>query len=108
MNTIISTSAEHAVGLEPGGPREDEHGLDVEQDEEQGEDVVADLALGPAEAHRVDARLVGEVLLRLPGGPDSEPRASTPPRSATATPPKIATVRYARRNSDTAAESSER
>ena len=38
---------EDAVALQPRRPREDEHGLDVEHDEEQGEHVVADLALGP-------------------------------------------------------------
>src|SRR5262245_43088115 len=35
--------AEGAVGLEAGGPREDEHGFDVEHHEEEGEDVVPDL-----------------------------------------------------------------
>ena len=65
MKTPISTRPNDAVGLEPGGPREDEHRLDVEHDEQQGEDVVADLALGPARADRVDAALVGEVLLLL-------------------------------------------
>src|SRR4051794_20604983 len=34
---------EHVVGLEPGRPREDEHGLDVEEHEQDREDVVADL-----------------------------------------------------------------
>src|SRR3569623_3845820 len=62
--------AEPAVGLEPGGPREDEHRLDVEHDEQDGEDEVADLRLGPADATRVDAALVVQVLLRLgPHGP---------------------------------------
>src|SRR3954454_2187409 len=59
---------EHVVGLEVDGPREDEHGLDVEQHEEQGEDVVADLALGPAGADRVDPGLIGDVLLGLRTG----------------------------------------
>ena len=72
-----------AVGLEPGGPREDEHRLDVEQHEEQGEDVVADLALRPAVAHGIDAALVGEVLLLLgPDGPEDarRGRGASPPR----------------------------
>src|SRR3712207_3019806 len=47
--------AEPLVGLDPGGEREDEHRLDVEHHEEEGEDVVADLALAPSGAHRVDA-----------------------------------------------------
>src|SRR5690606_17199492 len=61
--------AEHPVGLEAGRPREDEQGLDVEHDEEQGEDVVAHLALGPGGADGVRARLVADVLalLRPPG-----------------------------------------
>src|SRR5256714_1536595 len=45
-------------------PGEKEHRLDVEDDEEQAEEVVPDLGLGPAAAHRIDAALVGEVLLR--------------------------------------------
>src|SRR4051794_24617868 len=66
--------AEDVVGLQLDGPREDEHGLDVEQDEEQGEDVVTDLALGPTEPYGIDARLVIEVLLGLdPGRPDEAP-----------------------------------
>src|SRR3546814_5583398 len=48
--------AEHLVLLEPGRPREDEDRLDVEHDEHQGEDVVADLALRPHVADRIDAR----------------------------------------------------
>src|SRR5688572_10191398 len=36
---------EDVVRLQPGGPREDEDRLDVEHHEEQGEDVVPDLAL---------------------------------------------------------------
>ena len=65
---------EGAVGLEPGGPREDEHGLHVEHDEEQGEDVVADLALGPPAADGVDAALIRDVFLRLrAAGTDETP-----------------------------------
>ena len=56
----ISTRPNAAVPLELGGPREDEHRFHVEHHEEQGEDVVADLALRPAVAHRVDAALVGD------------------------------------------------
>src|SRR3954447_14970846 len=57
--------AEDVVDLESRGPRKDEHCLHVEQHEQDGEDVVADLALRPSEAHRVDTRLVVEVLRRL-------------------------------------------
>ena len=56
MKIAISIDAEPPVGVDPGGEREDEHRLDVEHHEEQGEDVVADLALAPAGAHRIDAR----------------------------------------------------
>src|SRR5437763_15083289 len=63
--------AEHVVDLEPSGPWKDEDGLHVEQHEQHGEDVVADLALGPPEADGIDARLVVEVLRGLrSGGPD--------------------------------------
>src|SRR5687767_5080990 len=48
--------AEPLVGLDPRGEGEDEHRLHVEHHEQQGEDVVADLALTPSGAHRVDAR----------------------------------------------------
>src|SRR5688500_18154583 len=41
--------AEDVVDLQARGPGEDEDGFDVEHDEEQGEDVVADLALAPTE-----------------------------------------------------------
>ena len=58
--------AEDAERLEAHGPREDEDGLDVEHHEEQGEDVVADLALGDQpRADGVHAALVVDVLLRL-------------------------------------------
>src|SRR5262245_43541220 len=57
------------VALELRGPREDEDSLDVEQDEEKRKDVVPDLALRPAIADRIDAALIGDVLLRKrPGG----------------------------------------
>src|SRR3954466_14888512 len=55
---------ESAISLETGRPREDEDGLDVEEHEQQGEDVVTDLALRPPVADRVDAALVRDVLLR--------------------------------------------
>ena len=45
MKTIISTSAERAERLELDRPREDEHGLDVEHDEQQRVHVVADVRL---------------------------------------------------------------
>ena len=48
--------AEACVALELGGPGEHEHGFHVEHHEQQGEDVVADLALRPAVAHRVRRR----------------------------------------------------
>ena len=60
--------AEDAVGLEPGGPREDEHGLDVEHHEEQGEDVVADLACDQPVPTGSTPRLVGQVLAVLAPG----------------------------------------
>src|SRR5688572_18212714 len=54
--------AEPPVGLGARGEREDEHRLHVEHDEEEGEDVVADLALTPAGPHRIHAGLVVDVL----------------------------------------------
>src|SRR6056297_3590838 len=60
---------EGAVPLDVRGPREEEHRFHVEDDEQQREDVVADLALRPAHAHRVDTRLVGDALVVVgPGG----------------------------------------
>src|SRR5581483_1498451 len=56
---------EDVVHLEADGPGEDEHRFDVEHDEQQGEDVVADLALRPPEPHGIDAGLVIQVLLGL-------------------------------------------
>src|SRR4051812_26324991 len=55
---------EAGVAFELRRPREDEHGLDVEDDEQQREDVVPDLALRPTFADRIDATLVGRQLLR--------------------------------------------
>src|SRR3954447_17922066 len=68
---------EAGVALELRGPREDEHGLDVEDHEHQGEHVVADLALRPAVTNRVDTalvrgRLVGRRLHRPDEGGDAE------------------------------------
>src|SRR6478736_3125328 len=54
---------EAGVALELRGPGEDEHGLDVEDHEHQGEHVVADLALRPALTDRVDAALVRDHLV---------------------------------------------
>src|SRR5215203_644178 len=54
---------EARVPLELSRPREDEDRFDVENHEEQGKDVVADLALRPSLAHRIDAALVGDQLL---------------------------------------------
>src|SRR5436309_15933472 len=47
--------------VEDHRPGEEEDRLDVEDDEEQPEEVVPDLGLRPAAAHRVDATLVGDV-----------------------------------------------
>src|SRR3954470_16248993 len=55
--------AEAGVPLELRRPRKDEHCLHVEHDEEQREDVVADLALRPSLTHWVDAALVCGQLL---------------------------------------------
>src|ERR1700704_6713705 len=49
--------------VEDDCPGEEEDRLDVEDDEEQAEEVVPDLGLGPAAADGIDAALVGEVLL---------------------------------------------
>src|SRR3954466_11953219 len=57
--------AEDVVDLEADGPGEDEHGLDVEQHEQDREDVVAALTLRPAVTDRIDSGLVVEVLARL-------------------------------------------
>src|SRR5438067_2813291 len=66
--------AEDVVDLEADGPGEDEDGLDVEQHEQDREDVVADLALRPTVADRIDTRLVVEVLPGLrAGGADEAP-----------------------------------
>jgi hypothetical protein len=58
---------EGAERLEPDRPREDEHGLDVEDQEQQGEDVVADLGLAPPLTDRVDAALVGRLAFTADG-----------------------------------------
>src|SRR4051812_1022139 len=66
--------SEHVVDLEADGPGEDEDSLHVEQHEQHGEDVVADLALRPSGAHRVDPGLVVQVLVRLgASGADEAP-----------------------------------
>src|SRR4029079_348272 len=54
---------EAGIPLELRRPRKDEHCLHVEHDEQQGEDVVTDLALGPTLTDRVDAALVRGQLL---------------------------------------------
>src|SRR3989304_1045069 len=59
---------QHGVQLEltvGDGPREKEHRFDVEDDEDQGEDVVLDLELDPGVADRFDATLVSRVLRRI-------------------------------------------
>src|SRR3546814_18268471 len=81
--------AEHLVLLEPGRPREDEDRLDVEHDEHQGDDVVADLALRPNVADRLDAGLVVAVLARLvAGGPDPRAEAQHTSQAASRTAPE--------------------
>ena len=50
--------AETGVALELGRPRENEHRFDVEDHEEEGEDVVADLALRPSVTDRIDSAFV--------------------------------------------------
>src|SRR4051794_15752570 len=55
--------AETGVPLQLRRPRKDEHCLYVEDDEEQGEDVVTDLALRPSFADRVHTTLVRGQLL---------------------------------------------
>src|SRR3546814_2500688 len=56
--------AEPLIGVDPGGERADEHGLDVAHHEEQCVDVVPNLALTPTGAHGIDAGLVVDVLAR--------------------------------------------
>ena len=94
-NTVISIEPEPAQRLDVDGPREDEHGLDVEDHEEQGVDVVADVHLAE-QRQRVGARLVGDVLLVLraasgAGAGRSPSIAPTMPNAATT---KTATARY--------------
>src|SRR3954447_694963 len=55
--------AEAGVPLPWRRPRKHEHGLHVEHDEEQGEDVVADLALRPSVANGVAPTLIRGQLL---------------------------------------------
>src|SRR3954452_21242081 len=55
--------AEGGVPLELRRPRKDEHCLYVEHHEEQGEDVITDLALRPSLADRVYPALVRRQLL---------------------------------------------
>src|SRR3954454_1373790 len=67
---------EAGIPLELRRPGEYENCLDVEHDEEQGEDVIADLALRPSLAHRVDAALVrGELVNGWFVGPDQRGNA---------------------------------
>src|SRR5690606_4743421 len=56
---------EHTEFFGDQGPGKDEHRLDIEEDEEQAEDVVADVGLGPTRADRVDPGLVRLHLLRV-------------------------------------------
>ena len=55
--------AETRIPLELRRPWEDEHCLDVKYDEEQGEDVVADVALRPPFTYGIHSAFVGELLL---------------------------------------------
>src|SRR5581483_12021735 len=56
--------AERAERFEPNRPREDEHGFDVEDDEQQRVDVVAEVRLSPS-TDGVGAGFVGDELLGL-------------------------------------------
>ena len=87
--------AEPAERLDVDRPREDEHGLDVEDHEQQGVDVVADVRLAEAR-QRVGARLVGDVLLVLGPGraQDPAPTPSIAPTIRMAATTKTATARY--------------
>ena len=67
MKMPISTTAASRA-LEHRGPREEEDALDVEDDEQERVDVVADLRLAPALADRVHAALVGGELAGSGGG----------------------------------------
>src|ERR1700757_1215094 len=49
--------------LEDGREGEQEHAFDIEDDEKEGKDVIADLSLAPPFADGIDAALVGRVLL---------------------------------------------
>ena len=72
MKIVISTRPNQPSAVDVDGPREDEHGLDVEDHEEQGVDVVADVRLAE-ERQRVRARFVGDVLLVLRVGRAQQP-----------------------------------
>lgn len=72
---------EARVSLKLRRPWKDEHRLHVENDEEQGEDVIADLALRPTLAYGIHSTFIGELLLtsRLDGAkqrrdPQQKPR----------------------------------
>src|SRR5439155_476434 len=61
----------HAQALEDRRPGEQEDALDVEDHEQEGVDVIANLGLGPALADGVDPTLVGgELLGELAAGGD--------------------------------------
>ena len=53
---------EDAVGLESCRPRKHEDRFDVEHDEEEGIEVIADLALRPAAADRLQPGFVDQIL----------------------------------------------
>lgn len=53
----------HSITLELCCPGEDEHCFNIEDDEQQREDVVANLALRPTFTDRINAAFVGEHLL---------------------------------------------
>ena len=63
-NTIISMRPNQPSGSALDRPRKDEHRLDVEDDEQQRVDVVADVRLAE-QRQRIGARFVGDVLLVL-------------------------------------------
>ena len=80
MKIPIVIEAEPAVALDRCRPREDEHRFDVEDHEQQGEDVVPDLALRPSVADRIDAGFVRRELVLA--GPMRPHAAATPSKQA--------------------------
>ncbi len=61
---------------ENSGPRIEESGLNVEREEQQAKQVVADVVLDPCPAYRLFAALVGQVLYRAGAMRGKQPRES--------------------------------